>query len=304
MTERIREALQFLDASDRDTWLRMGMAIKSELADLGFDVWEAWSLQAESFNPKDAKAVWKSIRTGGKVTIGTLYFEAKANGWRDDGFHQAPTPEAIAERRRIAAERAAKEEADQAKQHAEAATRAAAILAETYPGEHPYLLKKHIKPYGAQVIEAEKVRAIAPNLSPVLTGLLLVLPMWADDALHSLQFITADGIKRPLTGGRKQGCFHILKGDSKDPRRLICEGFATGASLHEATGLTVIIAFDAGNLLPVAKAVRAKLPDKTLILCADDDHATPGNPGLTKATEAARAVGGMVAVPDFGRAAS
>ena len=111
-TDRIREALPFIDASDRETWLRMGMAIKSELADTGFDLWEAWSLQAESFNTKDARDEWKSIRAGGKVTIGTLFYEAKANGWRDDGGHQMPTPEELAERRRIAAERAAKEDAE------------------------------------------------------------------------------------------------------------------------------------------------------------------------------------------------
>jgi putative DNA primase/helicase len=102
----------------------MGMAIKSELADAGFDLWEAWSLQAESFNTKDARDVWKSIRAGGKVTIGTLFYEAKANGWRDDGMHQKPTPEELAERRRIAAERAAKEEAEIARERAATASRA------------------------------------------------------------------------------------------------------------------------------------------------------------------------------------
>ena len=60
------------------------------------------------------------------------------------------------------------------------------------------------------------------------------------------------------------------------------------------------VAFDAGNLEPVARALRAKFPELRLILCADDDSGTPGNPGLTKATAAARAVGGLVAVPDFG----
>ena len=70
MTEidRIREALQFIDPSDRETWLRMGMAIKSELADTGFDLWESWSQQADSFDGKDARDVWKSIRANGKVT--------------------------------------------------------------------------------------------------------------------------------------------------------------------------------------------------------------------------------------------
>ena len=80
----------------------------------------------------------------------------------------------------------------------------------------------------------------------------------------------------------------------------IAEGYATGASIHEATGFAVAIAFNAGNLLPVAKAIRAKFPDMRLIVCRDDDHLTNGNPGLTKATEAARSVGGILAVPEFG----
>ena len=126
--DRIHEAPQFIDASDRETWLRMGMAIKSEVGDTGVDVWEAWSQQAESFNGKDARDVWKSIRAGGKVTIGTLFYEAKANGWRYDGMHQKPTPEQLAERRRIALGRAAQEEAEIARERADAAKKAAAIL--------------------------------------------------------------------------------------------------------------------------------------------------------------------------------
>ena len=86
------------------------------------------------------------------------------------------------------------------------------------------------------------------------------------------------------------------------PIRILCvaEGYATGASIHEATRYAVAVAFDAGNLKPVATALRVKFPDLRLILCADDDANTPGNPGLTKATEAAQAVAGLVALPDFG----
>ena len=57
---------------------------------------------------------------------------------------------------------------------------------------------------------------------------------------------------------------------------------------------------NAGNLEPVARALRAKLPDLRLILCADDDAATDGNPGLNRAREAAQAVGALLAIPDFG----
>jgi hypothetical protein len=35
--ERIREALQFIDPVDRDTWVRMGFAIKDELGEAGFE---------------------------------------------------------------------------------------------------------------------------------------------------------------------------------------------------------------------------------------------------------------------------
>jgi len=88
-----------------------------------------------------------------------------------------------------------------------------------------------------------------------------------------------------------------------DPRRgalCIVKGYATGASIFETTGCAVAVAFNAGNLLPVARVLRAKFPELRLIVCADDDANTPGNPGLTKAREATRAVGGLLAVPDFG----
>ena len=80
----------------------------------------------------------------------------------------------------------------------------------------------------------------------------------------------------------------------------IVEGFATGATIHEATGYPVAVAGFATNLLPVAQSIRGKLPDILLVVCADDDHATPGNPGRRKGTEAAATVGGVLALPDFG----
>ena len=60
------------------------------------------------------------------------------------------------------------------------------------------------------------------------------------------------------------------------------------------------VCFHAGNLEPVARALRAKFPRMRLVVCADNDQATPGNPGVTQALAAARAVGGYLAVPDFG----
>lgn len=219
--------------------------------------------------------------------------------WRADIGRTMTPAEQTEHRNRIEAARKQRE-AEQAKQHAEARERAGLIMAEAYPGEHPYLPTKRIQPFGVKVIEAEQARVIAPNLSPELTGMLLVIPVRADGVLTSLQFITENGIKRPLTGGKMVGGYYSI-GTMKGAAALcICEGFATGATIHEATGYPVAVAFSAGNLLAVAQAMRAKFPDLPMILCADDDYLTEDNPGLTKAREAARAVGGVVALPDFG----
>lgn len=119
-----------------------------QASDTGFDLWEDWSLQAESFNARDARDVWKSIRAGGKVTIGTLFHAAKANGWGDTGCRSRPTPEALAERRRIAAERAAKEEDGIDREWADTASRATAILKAAIEAQtdHPYLSRKRVSP--------------------------------------------------------------------------------------------------------------------------------------------------------------
>ncbi len=220
--------------------------------------------------------------------------------WRAD-IGRAFTPAEESEHRARAEAARQLREAEEARRHAEARERAGLILAEAHQGgEHPYVTKKGIQPHGAKLIQAEQARAIAPNLSPELSGLLLVVPMRADGVLHSLQFIAADGIKRPLTGGRVAGCYHAIGNPKGAAALCVCEGFATGASIHEATGYPVAVAFSANNLETVALALRAKFPDLPLILCADDDVATPGNPGLTRAKDAARVVGGVVAIPDFG----
>ena len=173
--------------------------------------------------------------------------------------------------------------AEDAKLKAEARTKAAAIwqAAQPAPDNHPYLVEKAIKPHGLRMHDGD-----------------LIVPMREGEDLHSLQFIKPDGTKLYLFGGRKRGCYCII-GELLSPL-CIAEGFATAASVHEATGHAVAVAFDAGNLLPVARSFRARFPHLHLIICADDDVTTPGNPGMTKAEEAARAVGASLAVPDFG----
>ena len=145
--------------------------------------------------------------------------------------------------------------------------------------QHDYLTRKGIQPHGAK-IEGDK----------------LLIPMRdAAGAVHSLQTITPDGTKMCVSGGRVKGCYFGI--GKPNGALIVCEGFATGASIYECTGHAVAVAFNAGNLEPVAVALRTKYPVLKVIIAADDDHQTPGNPGLTKATAAAKAAAGVLAVP-------
>jgi putative DNA primase/helicase len=116
--------------------------------------------------------------------------------------------------------------------------------------------------------------------------------------LHSLQFIGADGEKRFLVGGRVASCFFTLADKSGGPL-VLCEGYATGATIHEATDCAVICALNSGNLLEVAKATRELWPRREIIIAGDDDNFTDCNPGLTKATAAAKAIVAKLAIPAF-----
>jgi putative DNA primase/helicase len=204
--------------------------------------------------------------------------------WRADIDRKLTNAEEEAHREKVATMRRERE-AEEARGHAEAATKAAKLwnTAQPAPDDHSYLTRKGIKASGARIHNGA-----------------LVIPMRTDGVLHSLQFIDADGGKKFLSGGRVSGCY-VSIGTMKDAAALcVAEGFATGATIREATGYPVAVAFNAGNLSTVAKAMRAKFPGLPLILCADDDYKTDDNPGLTKATEAARFVGGLLAIPDFG----
>lgn len=173
--------------------------------------------------------------------------------------------------------------AEQASVHASARQRAAKLWATARPATdaHPYLQRKQIGAYGVRQ----------------LRDMLVIAARDVNGELHTLQFISPDGSKRFLTGGRIVGCYFAI-GRPVDSM-LLCEGLATASTLHRATGRAVAVAFNCGNLVAVAKVLRMKFPAMRLVVCADNDFQTQGNPGVTHARAAARAVGGYLAVPKF-----
>lgn len=307
----VRDALAHIPANlSRDEWARVGMAIKSEYPDsVGFDLFDTWSASdPDRYDLKAVQATWRSVKAGGGVSIATLLHLAKENGFTLPKAGQTLRPSSaaeLAERGRLREERRRQEQAARLAEHEGAAAEALSLWEGnarnvTIPDQAPYLVRKGVGAYG--------VRFMHP-------GTLLIPLRDASGKLWNLQHIAptkpTNGApeKRFLKGGRKSGLWHLVgeppSGGSASPLPavlLIAEGYATAATLHEATGYPVAVAFDAGNLVHVARALRQLYPAALLVLCGDDDRDTEAraghNPGREKAQAAAGVVHGLAVFPE------
>lgn len=327
----VRDALQYLDSSDRDTWVEMAFAIKSEFGQAGFSTWDDWSRGWAKYREKDARSTWRSAKVAGgsgTIRIGTLFRRAM-----DAGYQQRPMSDD--ERQRLSADWQARQQKIKQEQAADIMRQqklrravegiVPKILEHTGAvGSSQYLGAKKVQAHGLRFFkqmmvlitdeEAATVQLISDPAQArefvktvdrdkvsfkIFKSGSFALPMRnAGGQLMNLQVIYPTGKKSFLTGAAKQGHWAMI-GPDVEQVLLISEGYATGASGLEATGCPVAVAFDAGNLMPVAQSLRQLYPAATLIFLADDDRDTEGNPGLSKANAAAGVVGGFVAVPDF-----
>lgn len=150
------------------------------------------------------------------------------------------------------------------------------IWQQTVPtNNHPYLSRKHIHRHIAQVDRFNN----------------LVVPISSfDGQIKSLQFITPNGDKRFKSGASSKGHAALIGDFNSADVVLVCEGYATGCSLHEATNGPVIVAFNAGNLELVCKAVTLAYPKIKLVICADNDHQSESNGGINVGLDKARKI--------------
>lgn len=237
----------------------------------------------KAFLDAPASIWWKNWRTGDEGTW-TARPEKEFSAAQRKALHE-----------RLAAAKA-DTKAEQDRRWTAAAKLAASIWnrSRTAEDDHPYLKRKEVPAIGLR--QTEDGRLIVPVLNP-------------SGRIQSLQFIQPDKPtegtdKLFLRGGKTSGGFFSIpaKNESRDGPLLIAEGYATGASLHLATGYAVLIAFNAGNLEAVARAARARYPDREIMLCADNDCASvkpdgsPWNPGKEAAFRAARAIDGKLVV--------
>lgn len=283
-----RAALALIPADDRDLWLRIGMALKSEFGDSGLELFETWSEGAANFDVKAVKSVWKSFKAGGAVTIATLIAEAKARGFNPKDYAPA-VPLSAADKARIERERTERDNAA-ATEKAAAQLVAAAAAASKWAGAadagaSAYLVRKAVDGYGVRH-----------------AGNVLLVPLRdAAGQLWSVQEIFPNGRKTLPKDCRVSGCFHTIGDVAGSAWLLIAEGYATAATLHQATGYAVVAAFNEDNVRHVAAAMRKLHPGAKLLICADDDSQTEAkigkNPGIVAAMAAAKSVRGAWCKP-------
>ena len=237
----------------------------------------------KAFMDAPASIWWKNWRTGDEGT------------WTYKPERELTTAQRKALHERLAAAKA-DTKAEQERRWKAAAKLTASIWnrSRTAGDDHSYLQRKEVPAIGLR--QTEDGRLIVPVLDQ-------------SGRIQSLQFILPDKPSEGtdkffLRGGKTSGGFFSIpaKNGTKDGPLLIAEGYATGASLHLATGYAALVAFNAGNLEAVARAARARYPDREIMLCADNDcetakaDGTPWNPGKEAAFRAAQAVGGKLAV--------
>lgn len=342
----VADALNYLDFNHRDTWVQMAFAVKSEFGEGGFDTWEDWGSQYKGYNKSEARSVWKSAKAGGGITIKTLFGEARQNGYKPrelDAVERERLQREQAERSaRVADEREEEEKRHNYMQGLVGGLANEVLHKYTGTvGRSKYLGRKHVGAYGVHffkqavliVVDDKNAKAYCLDDRAEITRFFEMPKEQRAEQGLSIRYVkrgdiaiplrNADGIicniqiifegekasKSFLKYGRKEGCY-LLIGDFNPETGvdhiLITEGYATGASLYEATGMPVAVAFDAGNLMKVGQQMRKFYPSHTLIFAGDDDweteQETGKNPGREKANEAAKAVGGVVVIPKFTKA--
>ena len=151
---------------------------------------------------------------------------------------------------------------------------------------HPYLVQKSIERYQLRQF-----------------GSALLVPMFDCDLLMNLQRIYPNGSKRFLSGGKVKGCYSLIGNPEPGKQLYVAEGWATGATLHAHTGVSVACAMNAGNLLNAGYQIQQFYPDSELIIAGDNDRQTEadgkGNPGVESAIKAANSLGCSFVLPEF-----
>ena len=246
MNQRLQSALSFIPATDREVWVTMAMAVKSEMGDAGFDLWDQWSQTADNYNAQAARSVWRSCRGSG-VTLGTLFHEAKCNGWVDNDRHEKPTAAQLQARKREQAERLTQEGMERERLAQAAARKAGWIMHQTKTEQHAYF-----GAHGMPDFEGLVWR-------PTEQDNLLCVPMRIGKELVGVQLIDRHGAKKFLSGQKTSGAEYLIDNNGRGASDFWVEGYASGLSLRACLSALrmryrIHVTFSAGNLKAMANS--------------------------------------------------
>ena len=283
--DQVRQALSFIPSDEREVWVNVGNALKSEFSD-AFDLFDDWSANAGNYDLKAVKSAWRSFKRG-VVPIGYIIKLARQYGYVPErAEYQTPSPQLLAEQKakrisvqlieQAAYELAAKNAIEYSNKMWDSASQV---------GISPYLAKK--------CVVSESVRFL--NDGSILVPMLDYSKN--PSSFIGIQTIKPDGTKLFPKGVAKSGSACRL-GEISERLLMICEGYATGLSIRMATShvLAVFVAFDAGNLIKIVALLREKYPKHVLLICADNDQKTKGNPGIAAAKKALKTVGNAAVI--------
>ena len=265
--ETIRTALSYVDAHDREVWVRMGMAVKTHFGESGFDMWDRWSATADNYNQKDARTVWRSLKEFGGTTIRSLLFEAKNSGWVPDKNIPMDHDSLHRMENNFRYKKMEKERKEKQKQ---AAAKAMDIFQSCKAGtEHPYMVKKGL---GDETVLMDK------------DGNMVVPMMLSPGELSAVQLIDSEGKKKFQPAGCRASDAYFALGNIMRPNYLwLCEGVATGYTMHKVLrdkmkreNDCVVICFSGSNLKKIAEKFKKEKSDgfnqvKDIFVVADMD---------------------------------
>lgn len=330
--EKARRALEYVPPDcAREEWYRIAAALKDKFGDDGFELFDDWSREGKSYKPGSARDTWKSVKPG-RISIATLYHEAKKYGFRPWEWQTESAPVRQDDGKR-AAERA-RAEAEDARRQAEAGKKAVETFQKGRPvteeAPHPYIVRKGLQAHpwlqaGAEAVVPREMDAAAlakhldytPKADGVpLAGRVLLIPVIDGRRMTTLELIDEQGRKTALAGGLKKGAWsapvpmgqHLAT--NPDTPIVVVEGWATAYSVqlafllpgeqklgyvNEMPDAYVVSAGADTNLGNVARALREQHPHAPIVVGADI-----GNPDSMKyARKAAASVGGCVMAPQF-----
>lgn len=210
---RIEQALACIPADlKRDEWARIGAALKHEMGDAGFDLFDSWSQHGENYDASAVRSTWRSLSASGGVTINTLFFKAIEHGFDSRGGASTVDPAELERHRAVREQQAGQERREREMRAISAAGLAETVWREATPAraDHPYLMRKGVQPVDTlREIDAGRLAALIgyppKRGDDLLAGRILIAPVKVGGRLSTLEMIDGNGRKSALAGGVKAG---------------------------------------------------------------------------------------------------